>query len=141
MRPNREQIGARLRFDVLRRCNFSCYYCGVPASLGTRQLHVDHVVPVVLGGTNDPWNLVAACWDCNLGKAHTAPSEDLIRQVRNDYCAYVSPYVAGVGQCLYCGIPVVVDEGDDFYDQCDNCNDLMCSSFDAGYKRAREVTL
>jgi len=29
---------------------------------------VDHVVPVVSGGTNDDSNLVAACWKCNLRK-------------------------------------------------------------------------
>lgn len=135
----REAIGARLRFDVLRRCNFSCYYCGVPAAFGLRALHVDHVIPVDLGGTNDPWNLVAACWDCNLGKTNTAPSEELVRQVRDDYCAYVSPRDATVGQCAYCLLPCLIDEGDDFYGQCSNCNEIMCEAFEAGYRRASEV--
>ena len=33
------------------------------------RLEVDHVVPVCKGGTNDPSNLVAACFRCNRGKA------------------------------------------------------------------------
>lgn len=31
-------------------------------------MHVDHVLPVSEGGTNDIGNLVTACSDCNLGK-------------------------------------------------------------------------
>jgi hypothetical protein len=33
------------------------------------KLHVDHVIPVAVGGHNDPDNLVASCADCNLGKS------------------------------------------------------------------------
>ena len=35
--------------------------------MGTR-FTVDHILPEVLGGTNDPENLCLACWDCNLAK-------------------------------------------------------------------------
>ena len=35
------------------------------------KITVDHVVPVSLGGSNDPANLVAACSDCNSGKSST----------------------------------------------------------------------
>ena len=31
-------------------------------------VHVDHIIPVVRGGSNDDSNLVTACADCNLGK-------------------------------------------------------------------------
>jgi hypothetical protein len=68
----RTQLGARrlsvrLRFAVLERCGFACVYCGRrPPDVA---LHVDHVHPVVAGGGSKPENLVAACQDCNLGKA------------------------------------------------------------------------
>ena len=52
---------------MLQRDGFACVYCG--AAPPDCQLQVDHVRPVATGGTNDPDNLVAACGDCNLGKA------------------------------------------------------------------------
>lgn len=55
------------RFKILDRDGFRCRYCG--ASGEDTQLHVDHVIPVSKGGTNDPDNLVASCEECNLGKA------------------------------------------------------------------------
>lgn len=144
----REAIGARLRFDILRRCNFACYYCGVPAAMGVKQLHIDHVIPVSLGGTNDPWNLVAACWDCNAGKTNGAPTQELVRQVRDDYASYVSPHNAAVDPCNYCGFPSLVDldEDEEPQGQCATCNEQMWtaneagwrSGWDHGYKKAVE---
>jgi hypothetical protein len=39
---------------------------------------------VSLGGTDDPSNLVAACRDCNAGKASTAPGAPLVADVAQD---------------------------------------------------------
>jgi hypothetical protein len=58
---------ARLRFAVLQRDGFACHYCGRKAP--EVELHVDHVIPVAEGGSSDDDNLVAACTDCNHGKA------------------------------------------------------------------------
>lgn len=63
----RRSIPLRIRFRVLQKCNFRCNYCGRPAS--EYDLVMDHVVPVVAGGTDDEDNLVAACFECNAGKA------------------------------------------------------------------------
>lgn len=135
----REAIGARLRFEVLRRCNFACYYCGVAAALGVRVLHVDHVIPVDLGGTNDPWNLVAACWDCNAGKTNGVPTEDLIRLVRNDYCAYLeSTGIEVIISCRYCSVPVQIPPDEDMTDHCGLCDAIMFYGYDAGAGRARK---
>jgi 5-methylcytosine-specific restriction endonuclease McrA len=60
----RSQITKAMRFEILKRDNYTCHYChrtGIP-------LEVEHVVPLYKGGTNDPKNLVAACHDCNQGK-------------------------------------------------------------------------
>jgi endogenous inhibitor of DNA gyrase (YacG/DUF329 family) len=56
----------KLRFDILKRDNFTCQYCGRKAP--NVILHVDHIIPSSKGGTNDRANLVTACQDCNLGK-------------------------------------------------------------------------
>lgn len=73
-------VSKRTRFEVLRRDNYTCRYC----RSSDEALTVDHVLPVALGGTDEPSNLVAACRDCNAGKASTAPTEELVEQVDAD---------------------------------------------------------
>lgn len=134
----RGSISVGLRFEILRRCNFACYYCGVPASLGLKQLHLDHVIPVSLGGTNAPWNLVAACWDCNAGKTNGVPSEELIRRVRDDHYAYQLSTGLRVVSCRFCRKPIQVPDDEDEPSQCDLCDSVMFYGYDAGSGRARE---
>ena len=59
-------ITPALRFEVFRRDSFTCQYCGRRARMVV--LHVDHIMPKVAGGTDDPANLRTACSKCNLGK-------------------------------------------------------------------------
>lgn len=75
-------VSKRLRYEILRRDNHACRYCGGHAP--DVVLTVDHVVPVALGGTDDPTNLVAACKDCNAGKSASNPDAPLVDQVRDD---------------------------------------------------------
>jgi hypothetical protein len=63
----RRSLPASVRFEVLRRDDFTCKYCGRIAPLVS--LQVDHVVPLSRGGTDELRNLVAACSECNLGKS------------------------------------------------------------------------
>jgi hypothetical protein len=72
-------ISKRLRFEILRRDEHTCQYCGEKAPDVT--LHVDHVVPVTLGGSDKPDNLVAACKDCNLGKTSVPVGAPLVAAV------------------------------------------------------------
>lgn len=74
-------ISKRLRFEILRRDGFRCYYCGVRGNEVETTLTIDHVVPVSLGGTDDPENLVAACGDCNAGKSAVSPGDALVAEV------------------------------------------------------------
>ena len=60
--------------------NHSCRYCGQCAP--DVRLTVDHVVPKALGGTDAPSNLVAACIDCNVGKASSSPDAALVSSGR-----------------------------------------------------------
>lgn len=77
----RKPVAKRLRFEVLRRDNHTCRYCGATAP--DVRLAVDHVIPVVLGGTDDPSNLVTACVECNGGKTSVAPDQATIEDVSN----------------------------------------------------------
>lgn len=59
-------ISKKTRFEVFKRDQFACQYCGAhpPAAI----LHVDHIHPIAEGGSNHQDNLVTACADCNGGK-------------------------------------------------------------------------
>lgn len=73
-------VSKRTRFEVLRRDDFTCRYCRSKDN----ELTVDHVVPVALGGSDSPDNLVAACRDCNAGKSSSAPDQALIAKIEED---------------------------------------------------------
>lgn len=68
------------RFEVLRRDGHRCRYCGASPADGA-VLHVDHVVPKALGGTDDPGNLVTACEPCNAGKGSSSPDTSHVSDV------------------------------------------------------------
>lgn len=72
-------VSKRLRFEILRRDGFRCRYCGLTAA--DVELRVDHVIPVALGGRDEPSNLVTACEPCNSGKSSLAPDSPLVDDV------------------------------------------------------------
>jgi hypothetical protein len=75
-------VSKRLRFEILRRDNHACRYCGATAP--DVKLTVDHVVPEALGGSNEPSNLVTACADCNNGKSSVHPDSVVVEDVQAD---------------------------------------------------------
>lgn len=63
----REAIRKSVRFEVFKRDNFTCQYCGAKAPDAI--LHIDHINPVSNGGDNEIINLLTACVACNAGKS------------------------------------------------------------------------
>jgi 5-methylcytosine-specific restriction endonuclease McrA len=49
-----------------------CYWCGKRVG---RKYHVDHVIPLIHGGSNGPENLVIACEHCNTSKSGRHPMD------------------------------------------------------------------
>jgi hypothetical protein len=79
-------VSKRLRYEILRRDNHACRYCGATAP--DAKLVVDHVTPTALGGTDTPDNLVTACEPCNSGKSSVptdAPVVAAVRQRQRDW--------------------------------------------------------
>ena len=66
MANKRKTISKKMRFEVFKRDAFTCQYCGKSAPEVI--VEVDHITPVAEGGTNEMYNLVTACRDCNRGK-------------------------------------------------------------------------
>ncbi len=60
----------KLRAFVLKRDNYTCYYCGI-----TTANTCDHLTPIHKGGTDELSNLVAACSTCNYSKGSKTEQE------------------------------------------------------------------
>src|SRR4030095_13972063 len=64
---DRVALSKRIRFEVFKRDQFCCQYCGRhPPDI---VLEIDHIIPVCDGGDASEENLLTACFDCNRGKA------------------------------------------------------------------------
>ena len=63
----RKYMNDQLRYDVLKRDNFTCQKCGATAKDGVK-LHVDHIIPVYKGGKTTMSNLQTLRDRCNIGK-------------------------------------------------------------------------
>ena len=66
-------VSVRARFEVFKRDDFTCQYCG--RRTPTVILEVDHIVPRADGGSDDIINLRTSCWECNSGKSDKPLSE------------------------------------------------------------------
>ncbi len=78
----RVAIPKSVRFEVFKRDNFTCQYCGSKAPEVV--LECDHIKPVAGGGTNAIMNLVTACVDCNRGKgARTLDERHILEKQRS----------------------------------------------------------
>lgn len=91
-------VSKRLRFEVFRRDGFACRYCGASASDTT--LTIDHVVPIALGGTDEPANLVTACAPCNAGKTSSHPDAPLVADVAQDAMRWAQAQKVAAAQML-----------------------------------------
>ncbi len=59
----------KIRFDIFKRDNFTCKYCGKNPTQDKIKLHIDHIIPRSKGGLDIESNLITSCQECNLGKS------------------------------------------------------------------------
>lgn len=79
-------ISPQLRAEILERNGYTCQLCGAGAGdpdpfnpSRKVRLHIDHIIPVSQGGTEDKDNLRALCSSCNQGRANIrTPTEDAL---------------------------------------------------------------
>lgn len=67
-RRKRTHIPKGMRHEVFKRDNYTCCECGARKDDGAT-LHVDHIIPVSKGGSDELDNLQTLCSDCNLNKS------------------------------------------------------------------------
>lgn len=65
---SRWQPTKRIRRLVAERAQFCCEYCQAQQAFATESFEVEHIVPVILGGSNDLENLAFSCSGCNNSK-------------------------------------------------------------------------
>lgn len=67
-----------LRERVYERDGGQCIYCGKVIELG--EMHLEHKIPRVFGGTNEETNLLCSCKECNFEKSSKlmVRSEDML---------------------------------------------------------------
>ena len=76
MSSKRNSLSKKLRFEVFKRDKFTCQYCGEKAP--NVVLEVDHITPVSKKGTDELFNLITSCFDCNRGKSNIELSDDSV---------------------------------------------------------------
>lgn len=83
-------VTPKIRFEVLKRDNFTCQYCGAHGEGVV--LEVDHIIPISKGGTSDMGNLITACFDCNRAHRYYENCTDEKRSRLDDMIAGEHPY-------------------------------------------------
>lgn len=78
-RDKRKAIPKETRAKVYEMYGGHCAYCG--REIDVKDMQVDHVQPVYLGGKDDPSNYLPACRQCNFYKS-TMTAEGLRNQLR-----------------------------------------------------------
>ncbi len=63
---HRNPLNKSIRHEVFKRDNYRCVECG--ATNNETILHVDHILPVSQGGSDELDNLQTLCEECNLCK-------------------------------------------------------------------------
>ena len=65
----RRNIKDTTRYSVLERAGFKCQCCGIkPLKNNDVILHIDHIIPYSLGGSDNIDNLQVLCDKCNISK-------------------------------------------------------------------------
>ena len=95
-RVGRQPIPRKLRHEVFQRDGYRCRECG--ATNKQTRLHVDHIVPVARGGTNELSNLQTLCEECNRAKYTDEWVGGEVDQIN-----IVSKYIKNAKKCPLCG--------------------------------------
>ncbi len=75
----------KLRFEIFKRDNFICQYCGRSPKKDKCKLVIDHVFPRSKGGEFIPSNLITSCFECNLGKRDRVLEERQLNKLEVQY--------------------------------------------------------
>lgn len=84
------RIDRKVRLRLYERDGYICHYCDIPVidsylipgqPYADNNANLDHIFPVVKGGTDKPNNLVTACARCNSDKGTMTLYEYRMKQL------------------------------------------------------------
>ena len=72
-------------FEAYKYFGGRCPYSETP--INDNSWHLEHIIPVTMGGTTDPWNCIPVCGPCNLSKGgkHLLDWWDLEHKPEEEY--------------------------------------------------------
>lgn len=65
-RAKTRTLSTARRAEIYQRDQKKCYICDAPLTIN--EIELDHIVPVILGGSSDPSNIACSCRTCNRSK-------------------------------------------------------------------------
>lgn len=72
-------VRTRMRKRLMKTCDGFCHWCRVKLDDHNANLPhyptIDHFIPLSRGGTNEPSNLVVACYACNQKRGNSMPPQ------------------------------------------------------------------
>ena len=74
--PRRRKISPRIQEQVRQRARHLCEYCHTSEQWQYVRFTVDHIVPLVQGGSDTLDNLALACFHCNRRKSRRVKASD-----------------------------------------------------------------
>ena len=69
----------RIRFEIFKRDDFKCVYCGRNQREDKVKLQIDHIHPSNKGGSELYDKLTTSCFDCNRGKSDILLKDKIIK--------------------------------------------------------------
>lgn len=69
-------------FQIFKRDNFRCVYCGKSVFQEKIKLVIDHIIPRSILLDNNITNLVTACKECNASKSASLLSPEIIEEIK-----------------------------------------------------------
>jgi 5-methylcytosine-specific restriction endonuclease McrA len=69
------------RFIIFERDDFKCVYCGRSSIEDGISLCLDHVRPYSISHDNSIYNLVSACYECNMMKSGNPLRRDIYKRI------------------------------------------------------------
>jgi hypothetical protein len=77
---SRARISPKLRNQIITRAKGCCEFCCAQLRYSPNSFHVEHHIPIRLGGSSTHENLTLACPQCNLHKATKIEATDPVTE-------------------------------------------------------------
>jgi len=70
-------------FEIFKRDDFQCIYCGKTSIEDGIKLQIDHIFPLSKGGVHEYFNLITSCQSCNISKYNKILRDEIIEVIQN----------------------------------------------------------